>query len=152
VSVGGHDPKMGFKSSHHLLSCQYPSWTLKSVCLGSRPQDGLQLSHHLWSCQYPSWTLKGVSWGSRPQDSLQVFSPFVAVSVPKLDPERWATTRGVQDWLTGVLINRKSINRFFSSRKIQTVIEPIVSVNRFSVNRKLRFVQNPNHNLTEKVG
>ena len=61
-------------------------------------------------------------------------------------------TRGVQNRLTGVSVNRKSVNRFFGSRKIQTVTKPKISVNRFSVNRKFRFVQNPNRNRTEKVG
>ena len=59
VSVGGHDPKMAFKSSHHL-----------------------------WLCQYPRSTLKDVGCGSRSHDSLQIFSPLVVVPVPKLDPKR----------------------------------------------------------------
>ena len=55
-------------------------------------------------------------------------------------------TRGVQNRLTGVLVNW-----FFGSRKIQTVTEPKISVNRFSINQKLQFVQNPNRNEIEKV-
>ena len=43
-------------------------------------------------------------------------------------------TMGVHHWLTEVLVNR-----FFRSRKIQTVIEPEIFID-----RKLQFVQNPN--------
>jgi len=54
---------------------------------GYNPKMAFKSSKHLWSCWYPSWTLKGVSWASRSQDGLQIFSPLVVVPVPKLDPE-----------------------------------------------------------------
>lgn len=44
--------------------------------------------------------------------------------------------RGVQNRLTKVSVNRKSVNRFFGSKEFQTVTEPKISVNRVSVRPK----------------
>ena len=63
--------------------------------------------------------------------------------IPKVDNPS-VIARGVQNRLTGVSINRKSVNWFFGSKKFRTVTEPQISVN-----RKFRFVQNPNRNRTE---
>ena len=71
-------------------------------------------------------------WGSAQHDSLRMEKQCFHGDIRTICRIRL----GVQNRLTAVSVNQKSVNRFFGLRKIQTVTELKILVNRFSVRPK----------------